>query len=109
VAHSLTRYAYRYETIGFFSALDGQAIRLVVLADTVRSAQFVATNDSVPGAAASLPTINALFAMAITARENGRLVDAQFESTLGYPTRLEFSGPPDASGIIVASDIEPLP
>jgi hypothetical protein len=105
--HNLTRYAYRYETIGGFSALDGQAIRLVVLGDTVRSAQFVATNDSVP--VAFLPTINALFTLAITRRAEGRLVAAQFDSIFGYPRRLELSGPPDASGVVVASDIELLP
>jgi hypothetical protein len=105
--HNLTRYAYRYETTGGFSTLDGQAIRLVVLGDTVRSAQFVATSDSVP--VAFLPTINTLFTLAITRREEGRLVAAQFDSTFGYPARLEFSGPPDASSVIVASDIELLP
>jgi hypothetical protein len=108
-AHHLTRYAYRYMTTGFFNTLDGQAIRLVVLADTVRSAQFVATNDSVPVAPATLPTIDALFTLAITAREGGTLVAAQFDSILEYPTRLELSGPPDASGVIVASSIELLP
>jgi hypothetical protein len=105
--HNLTRYAYRYKTIGGFSALDGQAIRLVVLGDTVRSAQFVATNDSVP--VAFLPTINALFTLAIARRAEDRLVAAQFDSTFGYPRRLELSGPPDASGVVVASDIELLP
>lgn len=70
--HNLTRYAYRYETTGGFSALDGQAIRLVVLGDTVRSARLVATNDSVP--VAFLPTIDALFVLAITRCEEGRLV-----------------------------------
>jgi hypothetical protein len=108
-AHHLTRYAYRYMTTGFFTTLDGQAMRLVVLADTVRSAQFVATNDSVPVVPATLPTIDALFALVITARSGGTLVAAQFDPIFDYPTRLEFSGPPDASGVIVASDIELLP
>ena len=46
-SHNLGRYAYRYTTTGFFNAFDGRQMRLVVLTDTVRSAQFVATNDSV--------------------------------------------------------------
>jgi len=108
-AHHLTRYAYRYTTSGFFNAFDGQAIRLVVLSDTVRSAQFVATNDSVPVTAATFPTIDALFAWAIAARESGTLVAAQFDSDFGFPTRLQFSGPPDASGAIIASNMELLP
>ena len=109
VAHNLTRYAYRYMTSGFLNTLDGQAMRLVVLGDTVRSAQFVATNDSVPVVPATLPTIDALFALAISAREGGTLVSAEFDSVLGYPRRLELSGPPDAGGVIIASKIEPLP
>jgi uncharacterized protein DUF6174 len=108
-AHHLDRYAYRYMTSGFFNAFDGQAIRLVVLADTVRSAQFVATNDSVPVVPSTLPTIDALFALAIAARENGTLVSVQFDSVFGFPARLTLSGPPDASGVIAASDIELLP
>jgi hypothetical protein len=108
-AHHLTRYAYRYETMGFSTRLDGQAMRLVVLGDTVRSAQFVTTNDSVPVVPATLPTIDALFAQAIAADGDGTLVAVEFDSTFGYPTRLQLSGPPDASGVIIASNIELLP
>ena len=108
-SHQLTRYAYRYQTTGFFNTLNGQTIRLVVLGDTVRSAQFVATNDSVPIVPSTLPTIDALFAVAIAARESGTLVAAQFDPDFGFPTRIEISGPPDASGVIFASDIELLP
>jgi hypothetical protein len=107
--HNLTRYAYQYMTTGFSTALDGHAMRLVVLGDTVRSAQFVATNDSVPVAPSTLPTIDALFGLAISAAENGTLVSAQFDSALGYPRRLQISGLPDASGVIVATNIELLP
>ena len=105
-AHNLTRYAYQYETT-CCTALSGQAIRLVVIADTVRSAQFVATNDSLP--VDFLPTIDALFTLAIALRGEGRLAAAQFDPTFGFPTRLEISGPPDASGAILASNIELLP
>jgi hypothetical protein len=108
-AHHLTRYAYRYETMGFSTNLDGQEMRLVVLGDTVRSAQFVATNDSVPVLPSILPTIDALFAMAVAADRAGTLVAAEFDSTFGYPTRLQLSGLPDASGVIIASTIELLP
>ena len=108
-AHGLSRYAYRYETMGFFNAFDGKAMRLVVLSDTVRSAQFVATNAAVPGAPGTLPTIDGLFATAIAARANGTLVSVTFDPTFGYPTLIELSGPPDASGSILASAIELLP
>ncbi|HWZ28558.1 MAG TPA: DUF6174 domain-containing protein [Gemmatimonadales bacterium] len=108
-SHHLSKYAYRYQTTGFFNALDGQTIRLVVLADTVRTAQFVATNDSVPASPAIFPTIDRLFAVAIAAREDGSLVAAEFDPVFGYPTRLQISGPPDASGAILSSDLELLP
>jgi Family of unknown function (DUF6174) len=108
-ARGFTRYAYRYETVGFFNAFDGRVMRLVVLSDTVRSAQFVATNDSVPTAPATLPTIDALFARAIAASVGGTLVSITFDPVLGYPTVIELSGPPDARGSLLASAIEFLP
>ena len=108
-AHGLSRYAYRYETMGFFNAFDGKAMRLVVLSDTVRSAQFVETNTAVPGAPATLPTIDALFATVIAARASGRLLSVKFDPVFGYPTVIELSGPPDASGTLLASAIELLP
>ena len=108
-AHHLTRYAYRYEVTGFLNAFAGQPIRLVVLGDTVRSAQFVGTGDSVPADPATFPTIDALFSLAIAARQGGTLSAVTFDSTLSYPARLELSGPPDASGAIEASSVEFLP
>jgi Family of unknown function (DUF6174) len=108
-SHHLERYAYQYETAGFSIVWDGRAIRLVVLHDTVRSAQYAGTADSVPVAPATLPTIDALFAIARTALQDGHLVGAQFDATFGYPTRIEVSGPPDASGVIRASQVELLP
>jgi len=108
-SHHLTRYAYRYETDGFLIAYQGQTLRLVVINDTVRSAQFVATNDSVPVDPGTLPTIDGLFANAATALQEGRLTDAQFDPSFGFPSRLAIAGPPDASGVITASDIELLP
>ena len=108
-SHHLTRYAYRYEINGFFNALDGRTLRLVVITDTVRSAQFVSTNDSVPVTASTLPTIDALFATAASLLQEGRLTAVEFDPSFGYPTRLTVAGPPDASGVITASGIELLP
>ena len=105
-SHHLDRYAYQYRTSGFFNAFDGQAMRLVVIGDTVRSAQFVATNDSVPIEAAQLPTIDELFATAFSASQEGRLSAARFDPAFGFPTELTIAGPPDASGVIAASSIE---
>lgn len=108
-AHNLTRYAYRYETSGFFNTFDGKAIRLVVLNDTVRSAQYVATNDTIPMASSLFPSIGGLFAQAIAAHDANTLLAAQFDSEFGYPSMMRIGGLPDASGTITASNIEFLP
>lgn len=108
-SHHLTRYAYRYTSFGFFNTIEGQPLRLVVLGDTVRSAQFVATNDSVPVPPGTLPTIDGLFAIAMSAWHDGRLTGAEFDPDLGFPTRIDIAGPPDAAGSLTASGIEFLP
>jgi hypothetical protein len=107
--HRLTRYVYDFETTGFFTTLEGKTIHLVVIADTVRSAVFAGTSDPVPVPAASLATVDTLFARAIAAREAGALTSAEFDPQLDYPTRLQISGPPDASGAILASNLQPVP
>lgn len=107
--HNLSRYAYQYEITGFFNNLAGRAIRLVVLGDTVRSATFVATGDSVPFAASSLPTINQLFTMGIHAAEDNSLTGVTFDPTFDYPLQMDLAGPPDAAGSVLASHLELLP
>jgi uncharacterized protein DUF6174 len=107
--HRLTRYVYDFETTGFFTTLEGKTIHLAVIADTVRSAVFAGTNDPVPVPAASLATVDTLFARAIAAREAGALTSVEFDPQLDYPTRLQISGPPDASGAILASNLQPVP
>jgi Family of unknown function (DUF6174) len=107
--HRLTRYVYDFETSGFFNTLDGKTIHLVIIADTVRSAVFAATGDPVPVPAATLATVDTLFARALAARDAGALMSAEFDPQLGYPTRLQISGPPDASGAILASNLQLAP
>jgi hypothetical protein len=107
-AHNLSRYAYRYELTGFMVSYAGHPLRLVVLADTVRSATDMTTGDSVPGAAA-FPTLDGLYNQAITALSSGTLKAIAFDSTFNYPSRMDFLGPPDASGSVLASSLELLP
>jgi hypothetical protein len=58
-ARHLTRYAYIYEETGFFiCCTEGKQIRLVVLNGVVSSAQFVDTNEFVPGSPTVFPTID---------------------------------------------------
>ena len=107
-AHNLTRYAYVYESLYFFSARAGHQYRLVVLNDSVVSAQDVAT-DSILPSAAGFPTLDQLFDGAKAALAAGTLTRITFDPTFGFPTRMDIAGPPDASGSILASGLELLP
>lgn len=107
-AHHLTKYAFVYEVTGFFINISGHPIRLVVLADTVRSATDMTTGDSVPGSA-TFPTLDGLFDRAIAALSSGALTAITYDSTFSFPNRMDFAGPPDASGSILASGLELLP
>ena len=108
-AHHLTRYAYQLTEEGFFNAFAGHPIRLVIIDGAVSSAQFAGTADSVPADPASFPTVDQLFAEAIAAERAGTLTAADFDATTGLPTRLVFDGPPDASGSLLAGNLESLP
>jgi hypothetical protein len=108
-SHHLTNYAYDYRTSGFFDNLAGQTVHLVVLGDTLRSAVVVATGDSLPVPNQALATINEMFDLAISNRERGSLAGIEFDQVLGYPRRIDISGPADAAGSIMASSLQPLP
>lgn len=107
--HQIHDYAYQYLSTGFFNSLSGQSIQVTVRADTVRAATFVASGDTVPAGLAVLPTIAQLFDGAEAAAANGTLKAMRLDPTLTYPTELEFSGPPDASGTLRISHFQVLP
>ena len=107
-SHNLTRYAYVYETTGFLSAWSGRPVRLVVINGAVSSAQYV-SNDSLLPDPSVFPTLDGLFDQAEAALAAGTLTAITFDSTFGFPTRMDLAGPPDASGSIVASGFELLP
>ena len=106
--HHLTRYAYVYETTGFLINTSGRPIRLVVVNDSVASAQDMTTDSLLP-AASAFPTLDALFDQAEAALAAGALRAITFDPTFGYPSRMDLAGPPDASGSILASNLELLP
>lgn len=106
-AHHLTRYAYVYETTGFFISYSGRPIRLVILNDSVASAQDMTTDSLLPPGA--FPTLDGLFAQAEAALAAGTLHAITFDSTFGYPSRMDLAGPADGSGSILASSLELLP
>ena len=107
-AHHLTRYAYLYEETGFLNSYSGRLIRLVILNDSVSSAQDVTTDSLLP-APGVFPTLDELFAQAEAALAAGTLTSITFDSTFAYPRRMDLAGPPDASGSILASSLELLP
>lgn len=109
LSHHLTKYAFDFETTGYFNAFSGHLIHLVVLNDTVRSAVFVATGDSVPAPPATFATIDGLFNYAIAGVGDGSLTNIEADASLSYPRRLDFRGPPDASGSLLASNLQVLP
>jgi len=84
-SHNLTKYSYDFEMVGFFNNLSGKLIHLVVLSDTVRSAVFVATGETVPVPAAILYTIDGLFDQATEGIHRGTLARVQVDSRLSYP------------------------
>jgi hypothetical protein len=107
-AHHLSRYAYVYETTGFLINWSGRRIRLVVLNDTVVSAQDL-TTDSLLTMPSAFPTLDGLFDRALVALTTGTLSAITFDPTFDFPSRMDLAGPPDASGSILASSLELLP
>jgi hypothetical protein len=108
-AHGLVGYSYDYRVTGFFISYAGHHIRLEVRDGVVRSATDVATGQAMPGDPARWPTIDALFDQAQHAADAHALHAVRFDPVLDYPTDIEVSGPPDASGSVFASDLQPLP
>jgi uncharacterized protein DUF6174 len=109
LSHNVTRYTYVYEASGFLSALSGHQIRLVVLNDTVRSAVDLTTGDSTVANVASFPTIEGLFDGALAAIAVRSLASIAYDATYSYPTRIDLTGPPDAAGTILASNLQLVP
>jgi hypothetical protein len=108
--HGLTKYSYVYEETGYFiCCTEGQQIRLIVINGVVASAVFVETGQPVPGSPSGFPTIDALFERAVRAAEATALSAIAYDPVLDYPTRMDLAGPPDASGSVFASDLQPLP
>lgn len=107
-ARKLTTYSYDYEQTGFFSAIDGRVIHLQVKANVVTSAVFKDTGAPAPGDPSGFPTIDGLFAQAETAAVNGDLTAVTYDSAYGYPSRIDISGVPDASGSIFASQLQSM-
>jgi uncharacterized protein DUF6174 len=101
-AQGLTDYSYVYELDGFLINYAGKPIRLEVRQDTVRSAVVIATGDTLAG---HWPTIDDLFDQAAEAQHDDILKAITFDPVLSYPVRMDLSGPPDASGSVLAGQL----
>ena len=104
----LTSYAYDLEFDGFFLSYSGKAMHLLVDNDTVRSATYVATGDTVPGNPSDLPTVDDLFRQALAASSAGTLSGYAVDPTYRYPRFIEIRSLPDASGSMLASGMTPI-
>jgi hypothetical protein len=107
-AQQIHDYQFVYTQTGFNSILTGKVARVMVFGDTVRSATDTLTGDSIPFAGSLIPSVGALFDEAVGAAGDGSLTGIQFDPQLSYPTRLDIAGPPDASGSLFLSNLQPL-
>ena len=108
-AHRPPAYQYEYEAAGFLNATAGRRFRLVVRDTAVQSVTDVATGRAVADPAVRWPTVEGLFAAAAQAAATGTLSAVRYDPTYGYPTEIDFAGPPDASGSVTAGALAPVP
>lgn len=106
--HGIRDYQYLYRQTGFYSPITGKVILVTVLGDTVRGASDTLTGDSIPLAWGVVRTVDGLFNLALGAADGGDLTAIQFDSALRYPRQIDIAGPPDASGSLFASNLQPL-
>ena len=107
-AQHLTSYQYDYQVTGYLIDYAEKQIRLTIRDDKVQSAVFVADSQPTLVPASSFPTIDQLFDRAEAASAAGTLTDITFDSRLHFPTEMGISGPPDASGFVLASNLHPI-
>ena len=104
-AKKLSNYSYNYTVTGYFILWEGRELTLRVSDGQVTGAVFTATGESLPDPA-DLPSVDRLFDMAEGAARSGTLRAIAFDPVLGYPTRMDLAGPPDASGSVFAVGLE---
>ncbi len=105
----LENYRYDFGQGGFFNACP-RPVRVFVRAGVVDSAILIATNEklSLVGYMQScVPTIDDLFSDAASAAQAGTLTKITIDPQYGYPTMIQIAGPPDASGYLTASALQP--
>ena len=107
VARELVDYSVTFRQDGFFNAVGGRSWRLGVTGGVVRTAVEVGTGVAFPDPTANgFLSVTQLFDWAVQLAANDRLEAITYDRTLGYPTLIQISGPPDASGTITLSNLE---
>jgi hypothetical protein len=107
-AQRITNYEYDYLVTGFFIDYAGKPIRITVRGGEVQSARFVADSQPPLVPASSFPTIDQLFDRAEAASAGGTLTGITFDPRFHFPTEMDISGPPDASGSVFASNLHSI-
>ncbi len=107
-SRNITNYRYDFDQGGFFNACP-RPVHVYVSAASVDSAVVVATGERVTPAVVPMctPTIDGLFAGALSAAANGTLSRIRYDARYGYITEMVIAGPPDAGGYLAASSFEP--
>lgn len=108
-AHGLTSYEYDYRLTGFFIQFAGDRIHLVVRDGAVQSATDLTIGRVLEVTPQRWPTIDDLFDDAQRAADTGSLTNVLFDAQLDYPSEIDISGPPDASGSVFAAALVALP
>jgi hypothetical protein len=106
-ARGIADYQYDYLVTGFFINYGGRPIRIEVRHGVVQAATFVATGEPVPGQVSEWPTIDQLFDHAAQAARDGRLRGVRFDPRFDFPAEIDLAGPPDASGSLYATNLQP--
>jgi hypothetical protein len=106
-AQHITNYQYDYLLTGYFIGYAGRPIRIVVRDGVVQSAVYIADGEPVPLPTSEWPTIDRLFDRAAKANTEGALTGIRYDSQYDFPSQIDISGPPDASGSLYASNLQP--
>jgi hypothetical protein len=103
----IASYQYDYLVTGYFIDYAGRPIRLTVHDGAVESAVYISDGTPVPGGPNSFPTIDQLFDRAAEANAHDLLTGIRYDSRYDFPAEMDIAGSPDASGIIMATNLEP--
>ncbi len=108
LARGITSYRYDFNQGGFFNDCP-RPVRVYAHGAVIDSAFVVATGEKLDSATVQFcaRTIDGLFQIAVSASDSGSLTAIQYDSTYGYPTKMDLAGPPDASGFLAASALQP--